>query len=133
MDLGDDILNGVVAAIASKCRAIGWNTCKLKSGKILLKVWYDGDKEKSGITQCDQDNSNSEFNPNHVSFRKMSEKQCKRNFHRAKRFRENSIEQPRSDSEIEHSTSTPNVIESTACFDQCKHSTEESSMSRKKL
>ena len=51
MDLGDDILNGVVAAIASKCRAIGWNTCKLKSGKILLKVWYDGDKEKSGITQ----------------------------------------------------------------------------------
>merc|ERR1712004_626917 len=53
----------------------------------------------------------------------------KRNFHRAKRFRENSIEQPRNHSETEHSTSAPNIMESTACFDDPS----ENSMSHDKI
>ena len=131
MDLGDDILNGIVAAIASKSQVKGWNTCRLKNGQILIKIRYDGDKKISGNNLCDQDPQNSEFNPQQISYKKLSENQCKRQFHRAKRFRESPIEKPRCNFDTEHSAATPIVYETPLGLDQsaCEPECPENSVS----
>ena len=86
MDLGDDTLNGVAAAISSKNQVMGWNTGKLKSGLILLKIWYDGDSNNSGTFGHILDTYSSDFNPELSPTHKM-----RRNFFRAKAYRENSF------------------------------------------
>lgn len=65
---------------------MGWNTGKLKSGLILLKIWYDGDSNNSGTFGHILDTYSSDFNPELSPTHKM-----RRNFFRAKSYRENSF------------------------------------------
>ena len=116
MDLGNKTLNGILEAIAAENDLVGYNTYRNRKGRIIVKISYEEPSESDQI-----EDSNSEFDSQRISFRKLSKTQSKRNFHRAKKFRdqnstvpniENSIEIPRN---ADSSTSTPNVLEVSQC------------------
>ena len=111
MDLGDDILNGIVATIASKNNVLDWNANRIRNGQILIKIRYGGDK----IEIMEDNASNSEFNPERSSYKKLSVKQCKRNFHRARQFRDNSFEIQRAENEMPYSTPAPSQLDVSTC------------------
>ena len=92
----------------------------------MLKVEFEE------YSESDKD-LNSDFNPQNVSYKKLSENQSKRNYHRAKRFREekdNSIEHPRN-FEIRHSTPVRDILDPSDCInDSPAHCFDEKSVSR---
>ena len=120
MDLGNKTLNGILLAIAAENDLVGYNTYRNRKGRIIVKISYE--EPSSQINQIDD--INSEFDSQHTSFRKMSNAQTKRNFHRAKKFRDkindesivkDPIENPRNS---DSSASTPNVLDVSQC-DPC--------------
>ena len=93
MDLGNKTLNGILKTIADENDLVGYNTYRNKRGRIVVKISYEEPSELDKKVD-----TNSEFNSNQNSFKKLSKNQSKRNFHRARNFRcqsENSIEMPR--------------------------------------
>ena len=119
MDLGNKTLNGILQAIADENNLVGYNTYRNKRGRIVVKISYEEPAE------MDQNlDNNSEFDSNRISLKKMSVKQSKRNFHRARRFRhptgvnnqDTSLELPRKEEENVFSASTPNSLEVSQCI-----------------
>lgn len=120
MDLGNKTLNGILQAIADENNLVGYNTYRNRKGRILVKITYEEPSE------CDtKEDSNSEFDSHRISFKRMSDTQSKRNYQRAKKFRDqnetvNSIETPRNSEEIDLSASTPIDLETSTCVeDSC--------------
>ena len=121
MDLGNKTLNGILQAIADENVLVGYNTYRNRKGRIIVKISYD----EPSI--CDQnEGSSDQFDKHRISVKKLSETQSKRNFHRAKKFREpskdinltkNSIEMPRNSEKIVCSTPVPNVLETSQCIE----------------
>ena len=104
MEFGDKNLDGIVKTLAENNHAVWWNTYRKKNGRIVLKVEFAED------IGSDQDLS-SDFNPQHASYKRLSENQSKRNYDRAKKHRDqkdSSIELARN-SEILHSTPVPHL------------------------
>lgn len=124
MDLGNRTLNGIMETIAAENDLIGYNTYRNRKGHIVVKISYVEPTESE--MKVDH---NSEFDSERKSFKKLSKNQSKRNFERAKNFRDqnsvesqtdNSIETPRNSEEVTHSTSTPNPIDVSHCTsDSC--------------
>ena len=126
MEFGDKNLSGIVKTLAENNVVVWWNTFRKKNGRIMLKVEFEE------YSESDKD-LNSDFNPQNVSYKKLSENQSKRNYHRAKRFREekdNSIEHPRN-FEIRHSTPVRDILDPSDCInDSPAHCFDEKSVSR---
>ena len=103
MDLKDKNLMGILKTLAENNDVVWWNTFKKNNGRIMLKVEFSGCLD----IENNQDLTNK-FDPRFTSYKKMSQNQNKRNYLRAKQFRdqkEDSIEQPRTNStEIFHGT-----------------------------
>ena len=121
MDLGNKTLNGILKTIADENDLVGYNTYRNKRGRIVVKISYEEPSELDKKVD-----TNSEFNSNQNSFKKLSKNQSKRNFHRARNFRcqdtpesqnENSIEMPRNSEENNLSESTLNVLEVSHCIE----------------
>ena len=123
MDLRDDTLSGLLETLASKNQVLSWNLHKQKSGHIMVKIRF-GDR---GDQILDSEPPNSEFNAQSVTYKKVSENQNIRNFHRARSFkkqnpskrarRENSddsTELPRNEN-IAVSNSTPRCLDISEC------------------
>ena len=121
MDLGNRTLNGILQTISAENDLVGYNTYRNRKGRIVVKISFE---EPSTFDQ--KEGSQVGFDTNRISFKKMSETQCRRNFNRTKKFRKDqssatdSIEAPRNSDEIIHSTPVPNVLEASQCIsDPC--------------
>ena len=128
MDFGDRNLSGIVETLAKNNQVVWWNTFKKKNGRIMLKV------EFADTFRSDQDLS-SDFNPQQVSYKRLSENQSKRNYHRAKRHREKSdtsIEHPRNNG-ISHSTPVRDILDPSDYNVPSEHCLQEKSVSRESL
>ena len=84
----------VLNALLAENKLLGWNVAPQKSGCVMLKIKISNmaDDDENGCI-------NSVTNmPSHLSYRKMSDKQTKRNYLRAQRFKKNPLKRLRSDS-----------------------------------
>ena len=85
MDAGDRTLNGILKSIAAENDLVGYNTYRNRQGRIIVKISYQEPSEK-----CDQqEKSNDGFDKSRISFKKMSETQLKRQYHRTRNFTKN--------------------------------------------
>ena len=115
MDLGNRTLNGILEIIAAENDLVGYNTYRNRKGHIVVKISFEEPSESDQI-----EDNNSEFDSKRVSFRKMSKAQSKRNFNRAKKFRdqnsniENQIEIARNS---DSSAPTPDVLDVSQCVE----------------
>ena len=126
MDLGNKTLTGILRTIAAENVLVGYNTYRNRKGRIIVKISYEeplsSDHKEDSISQ-------DGFDRNRVSFRRMSDTQCKRNYNRARKFDKSRkeqnltsefIETARNSEEIIHSTPVPVVLDSSQCVpDQC--------------
>ena len=116
---------GILKTLAENNDVVWWNTFKKNNGRIMLKIEFSDCLD----IENNQD-SKSKFDPRFTSYKKMSQNQNKRNYLRAKQFRDqnkDSIEQPRTNqTKILHSAPvqidldlSPVVAESSVseCFE----------------
>ena len=93
---------GILKTLAENNDVVWWNTFRKNNGRIMLKIEFSDCLD----IENNQD-SKSKFDPRFISYKKMSQNQNKRNYLRAKQFRDqkdDSIEQPRTNpTEILHS------------------------------
>ena len=68
MEFGDKNLSGIVKTLAENNVVVWWNTFKKKNGRIMLKMEFEE------YSESDKD-LNSDFNPQNVSYKKLSENQ----------------------------------------------------------
>ena len=117
MDAGDRTLNGILKSIAAENDLVGYNTYRNRQGRIIVKISYQEPSEK-----CDQqEKSNDGFDKSRISFKKMSETQLKRQYHRTRNFtkkEKDTIEAPRKSDEINQSTPVPFVLDTSQCVSE---------------
>lgn len=107
MEFKHRTLYSVLDALLAENNLLGWNVAPQKDGCVLLKIRI------SNMEDCDENGLNLQIDstvdmPDHLSYRKLSEKQTKRNYLRAQKFRENPSKRLRSDSpELPRSENTP--------------------------
>ena len=115
MDLGNKTLNGILEVIAAENDLVGYSTYRNRKGHIVVKISYEEPSESDKF-----EDNNSEYDSERVSFRKMSKAQSRRNFIRAKKFRdqnsssEKQIEIARSS---DLSTTAPDVLDVSQCVE----------------
>ena len=87
----------VLNALLAENKLLGWNVAPQKSGCVLLKIKVANmaDDEENGLDFQMDSNMNM---PSHLSYRKISNKQTRRNYLRAQRFQKNPLKRLRSDS-----------------------------------
>ena len=127
MDAGDKTLNGILNSISAENDLVGYNTYRNRKGRIIVKISYEEPEESEPSESsevCDQqEESHDGFDKSRISFRKMSETQCKRQYYRTRNYppknqklAKDIIEAPRKSEEIIHSTPVPFVLDTSQCI-----------------
>ena len=77
MDTQQGTLDMIKRSLDESNELLKWNVCPTKRGRILLRIEYGGQKDS---------NTNSQ---NYVSYRKTTQKENERNYHRTKNYKDN--------------------------------------------
>ena len=77
MDTQQGTLDMIKRSLDENNELLKWNVCPTKRGRILLRIEYGGQKDP---------NTNSQ---NYVSYRRTTQKENERNYHRTKNYKDN--------------------------------------------
>ena len=88
MDTLKGTLDRIKQSLDENNELLKWNLCPTKRGRILLKIEYGDQKDPSTDPQ------------NYVSYRKMTNKENERSYHRTKNYRDNILPAKRKRNEL---------------------------------